>query len=193
MTPMIVDFQERRQAEAAIAAHYWRAHGAIVSEFMPQLMTLHMGDGSPVGVLGWRSAATAPLFLENYLDAPIESLLGGSRGGIVEVGNMVAQQAGGSRHLIAALTALLQAGGYSWSVFTATARLRNVFSRLGIPMRDLGLACPERVDNPAEWGRYYEAAPRVTAVSVAESADALLGLAKYANTMRSTQDALAVA
>jgi hypothetical protein len=193
MQPIIVDFLERCQAEAAIAAHYWRIHGAIIREFMPHLMSLRTADGVPVGALGWRAAATDTLYLEHYIDQPIESQLGCSRPDVVEVGGMVSQQPGGSRHLIASLTGLLQASGYTWSVFTATTPLRNVFRRLGIPIRDLGLATPDCVPNPADWGRYYETAPRVTAVSVADSAKALAGIENYANTMRSTRDALAVA
>jgi hypothetical protein len=195
--PMFVEILDskpsaaRKQAEAAVAQHYAQIHGAAVTQFLPTLMALHQG-GKPVGVLGVRDGSE-PFFLERYLASPVEDLLATPRSRIVEVGNMVALCPGGSRHLIAALTAWLDVQGYSWSIFTATAPLRNAFRKLGIPMHDLGPASMEAVSDAESWGRYYEANPRVTAVAVVDSAKALVSRGPYANTMRSTHDALAVA
>ena len=155
------------------AAHYQ----ANVRHFMPCLFGLEADDGSLHGAVGCRSAATQALFLEHYLDEPIEDLIAArvgttmDRTDVVEVGNLAARGAGMSRLLIVALTRLLATEGVRWVGFTGTPALINSFRRLGIALHGLAPADPRRlgVDRDqwrAEWGSYYDAGPQVMVAEV---------------------------
>ena len=155
------------------AAHYQ----ADVRHFMPCLYGLEADDGSLHGAVGCRSAAVQPLFLEHYLDEPIEDLIAArvgtsvERADVVEVGNLAARGAGMSRLLIVALTRLLATEGVRWVGFTGTPALINSFRRLGIALHGLAPADPRRlgVDRDqwrAEWGSYYDAGPQVMVAEV---------------------------
>ena len=117
---------------------------------------------------GWRCAADAPLFLESYLDAPVETAvakLAGhpvERSRIVEVGNLAAARAGASVDVILALSRHLDRLGYEWVVFTATRELIGIFARIGLPLLALAPADPARLgDDAGAWGHYYETQPIV--------------------------------
>jgi hypothetical protein len=155
------------------AAHYQ----ADVRHFMPCLFGLEAADGSLHGAVGCRSAATQPLFLEHYLDAPIEDLIAAragttvERADVVEVGNLAARGAGMSRLLIVALTRLLATEGVRWVGFTGTPALINSFRRLGIVLHGLAPADPRRLGGDreqwrADWGTYYDAGPQVMVAEV---------------------------
>lgn len=155
------------------AAHYQ----ANVQHFMPCLYGLEADDGSVHGAVGCRSAAVQPLFLERYLDEPIEDAIAARTGqaviraDVVEVGNLAARGAGMSRLLIVALTRLLAAEGVRWAGFTGTPALINSFRRLGIALHGLAPADPRRLGMDhdqwrAEWGTYYDARPQVMVAEV---------------------------
>ena len=135
---------------------------------MPRLLGLEAGDSSLHGAVGYRSAGEHPLFLERYLDLPIEQAIRQrfgrtvARDEIVEVGNLAAAGVGTARRLIVALTDLLAAEGFRWVAFTGTATLLNSFLRLGLSPCVIGLADPARVgDELPDWGTYYDTGPRV--------------------------------
>ena len=116
---------------------------------MPILLGLRDHSGEYVAALGMRHAENTPLFLEHYLDQPVEEVLSNilraepgeiSRRSIVEIGNLAAEHAGGSRWLIVALTAYLQGAGYDWVVFTGVQSLRNSFRKLGLKLFPLAQA-----------------------------------------------------
>ncbi len=166
-----VDLASPRRSEVEIfirdvfAAHY----GADVRSFAPNLMLLEQGD-LKVAATGWRVAASGPLFLECYLDNPIEQTLTQLaerpvlRSRIVEVGNLAAVKAGGSLQVILALAAHLDRLGHEWVVFTATQELIGIFTRLGLPLLALAKADPSRLGDEAKtWGDYYATEPIVVA------------------------------
>jgi hypothetical protein len=134
--------------------------------------------------LGIRPAANGtPLFLEHYLDAPIENTLATklqrpiSRDSIVEVGNLAAEPPGSARYLFIALTAYLWGAGYEWTVFTAVPRVINSFARLGIPLQPLVEATIDRLPATRDnWGNYYDQRPQVVICHVAEAASAIRNL-----------------
>ena len=151
------------------AAHYQ----ADVRHFMPCLFGLEADDGSLHGAVGCRSAAVQPLFLERYLDEPIEHVIAArsgeavERADVVEVGNLAARGAGMSRLLIVALTRLLATQGVRWAGFTGTPALINSFRRLGIALHRLAPADPSRLGaDRDEWGSYYDAGPQVMVAEV---------------------------
>lgn len=172
------DFIRQRFAE-----HY----GARVRHFMPCLLGLHDEDGTVQGAVGLRSARRRPLFLERYLDAPVEeavSLRSGRaipREEIVEVGNLAAFGSASARLLIVALTDLLVAQGFRWVVFTGTPALLNSFQRLALEPLALAPADPARMgEELADWGSYYASRPQLMAGEILPGHQRLLQLGIYA-------------
>jgi hypothetical protein len=161
----------RAETEQYIRNCFSRAYGAKIHHFMPLLMSLRDDHGKMLGALGLRAAGDDALFLEQYLERPVEQALAAKvnipvdRGGLVEVGNLAVSSSGGGRWLITALTAYLHSADAKWVVFTTGPALRNSFRRLGTELIDLGPAEPERL-SPGElalWGNYYDQKPRVMA------------------------------
>lgn len=159
----------RAEVENFIREVFARHYGARVSAFAPNLLMLQQ-RGRIVAATGWRNARCEPLFLERYLDAPIEQLLSQlanqpvRREHIVEVGNLAADMPGGSPQVIMALASHLDRHGYDWVVFTATRELIRIFTRLGLPLLALAKADPARLGEAAsDWGSYYETEPIVVA------------------------------
>lgn len=152
------------------------AYGARITQFLPRLHALHRG-AELMAACGLRLAADETLFLETYLDQPVETLLSAYAGcaiertRVVEVGNLSIARPGLSRHFIVHLTGHLHEAGMEWTVFTAVPALRNNFARLGIPVATLAPAHAQRVpaDQLAAWGSYYEQGPVVCAVKVEDA------------------------
>ncbi len=174
----------RLEAERFVQEIFYRLHNAQVTQFMPILMDLRNDAGKLLGVLGLREAVGAGLFLERYLDQPVEQALSialnetVSRDDIVEVGNLAVASSGGGRWLITALTSFLYAMQRGWVVFTCGPTLRNSFRRLGIHLLDLGAADQARLSTAEtlRWGRYYEQSPRVMASQVSQAYQVLAAL-----------------
>jgi len=169
------------------------SHGATIGHFMPRLLSLSTKRGDMIAAFGLRAASHSPLFLETYLDRPIEDMLQSRlgetvrRNEIIEVGNLSALYPGASRWLIVALTAMLHEEGYKWVTFTGTSALRNGFSRLGLRPVELGVAALEHLppEDRANWGSYYDHAPMVMAGDIAYGYRALLEQRNLAELLRS--------
>ena len=160
----------RAEVEQFIRSVYAERFDARLDRFAPHLVSLRDGDGRIVAAAGYRFARSAPLFLERYLDEPIEAALARqaaatpSRDGIVEVGHLAAARAGEGRRLILLLGPHLAERGGQWVVSPLTEELRHLFVRIGVTPLALGLADPARLgDAAANWGRYYEHQPVVLA------------------------------
>lgn len=163
------DSPQRAETEAFIKAVFARHYDARVNSFAPNLVRFEQ-DERTVAAAGWRSAEQEPLFLERYLDQPIEQAIGQqagreiSRARIVEVGNLATTRNGSSLHVIVNLAREFDHLGYEWVVFTATRELISVFSRLGLPLLALSKADPARLGDEAwQWGSYYDQNPIVVA------------------------------
>lgn len=158
------DSPGRAAAERFVAGVFRARYGAELHGFAPTLATLHDDAGAITAAAGWRAAGDGPLFLERYLDAPVDALLGVPRARIVEVGHLAATRAGDGRRLILRLGPLLAAQGFQWVASTLTEELRHLFLRLGIAPLALGTADPALLgDEAARWGRYYAHRPLVLA------------------------------
>ncbi len=170
------DSVRRRELESFIRARFADYYAARVHHFMPGLLGFEDEAGQVQAVVGLRPAAEAEgLFLERYLDEPIERVLSRCSGlpvareGIVEVGNFAARGPGGARLMITALTDLLDSQDFRWVVFTGTAMLLNSFERLNLSMVELGEADPARMGaDLSSWGRYYDTHPQVMAANIAD-------------------------
>lgn len=164
-----VDSPRRKEAEQFIRSVFLRHHAARVNSFAPDLLLVESPD-RVLAAAGWRSAGEQPLFLERYLDDPVEVLLARltgqrlSRERVVEVGHLASEKPGASLHVIVALARHLAQAGYEWVVFTATGELVRLFTRLGLPLLALAKADPARLGDEAKaWGRYYDTQPIVVA------------------------------
>lgn len=159
---------QRAAVEQFVATVYACRYGAIVCSFAPTLVSLS-DDEQVLAAAGYR-IANEPLFLERYLDAPIQSLLAAHigaappRGRIAEVGHLAAARSGQGRRLILLLGQHLANQGVHWVVGTLTEELRHLFTRMGVVPLALGAADPARLGaEAADWGRYYEHRPAVLA------------------------------
>lgn len=158
----------RASLEAFISRSFHAAHGAILSHFCDTLLGCRDSGGQWIAALGYSLAQDGPLFLEQYLDEPLEHAIGAraghpvARGEIVEVGNLAAAHPGAARALIVSMTRLLHGQGLHWVAFTATASLLNSFTRLRLKPGVLAAADPLRLADAGRcWGSYYDAQPQV--------------------------------
>ncbi|MBP6708192.1 MAG: thermostable hemolysin [Candidatus Accumulibacter sp.] len=168
-THTVVGSPRREETESFIRTIFARHHGADVTSFAPNLLLLEQRERI-VAATGWRAAQAAALFLECYLEQPIEQAMADlahqrvRREEIVEVGNLAAEKPGGTVQVVLALAAHLDRLGYKWVVFTATRELIGIFNRLGLPLLALATADPGRLgEAAATWGRYYDTQPIVVA------------------------------
>ncbi|GGE88816.1 hypothetical protein GCM10011317_52300 [Niveispirillum cyanobacteriorum] len=167
---------ERRRVEAMIRNTYAQTYGGDITITHPMLMSLRDADDHILAGVGFRPAGTGPLFLETYLDQPVETLIPDqpARGQVVEIGNLAAAEAGASYLLFMALAAYLHGQGYEKAVVTATRPLRRLFRQIGFDPVELGCATPDRVGPAAAaWGSYYANDPRVVCGNVAFGAESL--------------------
>jgi len=164
-----IGHRDRKLVEQFIHERFAIEYGADIAHFMPHLLRLTTNSGEMIAAAGYRAASSERLFLETYLDAPIEDVLSErygypvSRDSIVEVGNMAEAYPGGGRAGITAWTAYLSGMGFTWCVFTGVKRLRNGFNRLGIETIQLCEADASRLNDEERrrWGHYYETSPVV--------------------------------
>jgi hypothetical protein len=184
---------ERVEVERFIRQRYAEAFGSRIEAYMPRLFSLRASDGAIQGAFGLR-CAQRPLFLERYLDQPIDQIIGHRLGRmtkrehVVEVGHFSGSHAGTVRTMICLLTERLYQEGYEWVTFTGTTHLRNAFARMGLAPIDIQAADPNRLtdDERAAWGRYYDHAPRVLAGNIVDGYHALASEAARLTGPRST-------
>ncbi len=161
--------EERYEIEGFIRRCFATKHGARIRNFMPRLLGLRVKQGDLIAAVGLRGASNSSLFLESYLDQPIEAILKSRLGKavrrdeIIEVGNLSSPYPGVVRWLIVKLTTMLHDEDYKWVAFTGTSALRNVFCRLGLSPVGLGVATPQylSLSDRNNWGSYYDNAPMV--------------------------------
>jgi hypothetical protein len=161
-----------------IRRRYREAFGAALT---PAFATwMHEGGTGTSGAgLGYRRAGAETLFLEAYLDEPIELAVSAALGRpvardrIVEIGNFAADNALSMIALWGAAANDL-GGASEVAVATLTAPLRRMFARIGLPIVDIAPARPERLGGTCgEWGSYYQLDPRICAGVITEGQQAI--------------------
>ena len=177
----LFNLNECQEASCIEVEHFIRetfaaAYGAEVRSFMPRLLAIRSKENELLAAFGVRSAEKGRLFLENYLDRPIEQVIAEKSGAlpqrtrIAEIGNLAAIYPGAVRWMIVALTVMLYEEGYDWVVFTGTTALRNGFNNLGLHPVEI---CPARIERLApeereRWGTYYDNKPLVMIGNIRE-------------------------
>ena len=166
----------RHEVEAFIQDIFAKAYDAHVTNFLPRLLVLRNHQNQILAALGMQHATAADLFLEQYLDEPVNKLLSRlygknvSREDIVEIGNLASIHRGGLKHLIVAMPASLNALGSKWVVFTAVPAVQKAFAAIGLTLIPLAKAEQNRLGGESEqWGRYYETGPIVVATRVEDA------------------------
>lgn len=174
---------DRREVERFINETYAHAYGSVITTHYPTIMSAQNREEEILAAVGFRDAATEPLFLENYLDRPVEQALSDAlrqpvaRSSIVEIGNLASAGNGASALLFVALASHLRDMGYRYAVVTATSVLRRSFRMMGFLPMALAKADQTRLaDAGAQWGSYYDRDPEVVAGAIAPWADRLLNV-----------------
>lgn len=174
------DSIRRAVLEQFIATKFNAIYGAAIVEFFPILLS-RADDEQLSSVVGLRPGTERPLFLEQYLDVPLEQAIAAasgqlvSRGSLMEIGNLASSFRSGNQVMFILLTAILARAGYEWVVFTATAQVRALLARLDFHPVTLCEANPARLVNKSQvWGSYYQSQPMVQAGSIRDGMAALL-------------------
>ncbi|TCK07589.1 thermostable hemolysin [Marinobacterium mangrovicola] len=167
----------RVRIQAFIRARFAAIHSAWIDDFLPTLISTQTDSRQIHAAAGFQWANESELFLEAYLDTPIERRLrqlgqhSALRHQIVEFGNLATDRPGAIRQLILVLANYFGRRGMDWAVLTLTPTLINSFTRLGLVLHPLAAARPERLSSlPGKsrsyWGRYYEQNPQVVAINL---------------------------
>lgn len=162
----------RREVEAFIHAVFKVSYGADVTEFMPTLVALRDENGVLMAAFGMRSAAEEQLFLEQYIDTPIERLLTEglgkniTRDQITCIGNLAVSNPRNASVLIAHIIQHSLDIGIEWCVATAHHSLQNGLVKSGRDVYPLHIADKARLpaDQQTVWGSYYDTLPQVVAI-----------------------------
>lgn len=178
----IASGEQRQRTEQFIAAQFASAHQARIHHFMPWLLALESNAQQIEAAFGLRPGSETPLFLEQYLDQPIEQLVAREfkqpvdRFRLVEVGNLAVHHKAFGPSLMAGLATLLYQCQFEWMVFTATSQVRRLMMMLGFAPIPLCAADPSKlINNDEDWGNYYRNQPTVmvgslkTAIAVVEN------------------------
>lgn len=159
--------KQRQQLQAYIAEQYRRIYDAEVRDFSPLLLNLNHNLNTQAA-LGLKPGYCGSLFLEHYLDQPVEQVIAShartpvSRDSVMEIGNLVSTSRGGSLPLFLMMAGALQEAGYQWMVFTATPQVEKLVRRLQVELQVLANADQSKINGgTAHWGSYYNRNPKV--------------------------------
>lgn len=162
----------RAEVEAFIYQVFYQAYGAKVNKFMPTLIALRDEKSQLMAAFGMRQAQNNSLFLEQYLDEPIEAVISKSlnqvirREEITEIGNLAVNNPRNAGILIAHVIQHSIDAGVKWCVATAHQTLQNGLRKGGCDVFPIHSVDPMRLPASvrADWGSYYEHKPQVIAV-----------------------------
>ena len=164
---------ERRRVERFIEEAYAQAYCGQIQDHYPTLMSVQDEAGRLYAAVGFRRAGELPLFLEQYLEDPVEVVLARAigtavtRDHVAEIGNLASSGQGATILLFAALAHHLQQEGLRFAVATATNELRRIFQKAGLGALQIARADPRRLkDGGGSWGAYYQTDPVVLAGSI---------------------------
>ena len=174
-----MDSPQRNELESYITRCFGQAYNARIADFAPLLLELRCA-GSTSGVAGIRFAGKAPLFLENYLDAPVEQVASKvasqpiARNEVVEMCNLAALRPGACQLINILLAVALQRAGFRYAGFAGTAQLERIVRKQHFAVTAVAVADPVRLGADADrWGSYYDTRPNVLLVDLQQTMGAL--------------------
>ncbi len=158
---------DRVEIETYISEKFYTAYGASVSHFLPWLIELQC-DNIRSAACGLKDAHSGKLYLENYLDMPIEQAISQAtkrpihRSNILEIGNLVSTWKGSSQLLFSFITVFANHLGYEWVAFTATEEVKSLLDKMQLPVTVIAAAQAKYLGvAAAAWGSYYATNPQV--------------------------------
>lgn len=161
---------KREIVESFIHKQFKLKHGASIKHYMPYLLSLESCSGSVLSAAGFRQACDHRLFLEMYLDEPVEKTISKytneyiERSSLIEVGNLASDCPGSSRLMIMAMTCIFNQLEFKWVAMTGTKELANIFRNLRlIPIILVDAEASRLASERNEWGQYYSHCPQVMA------------------------------
>lgn len=165
----------RRASLQNFISHGFReAYGAEVQTFMPDLLAVS-AQGAWQAVLGIRSGQNQSLFVEQYLDADICTVLqaagiAAQRDEVVEIGNLFSANRQYTLLLFVVLAYALHQLGYRQLVCCATEQVQTLLSRHGLQLTYLADGDASRLgDAASNWGSYYQSHPKVCALDLTQA------------------------
>jgi len=167
---------QRDNVEQYVAGRFYANYEAKVNSFLPYLLASSSTDNNLSAVIGFQPANNnQPLFLEQYLENNIESILSNrlgqdiTRNKIVETGNLTSSRPGASQMLFILVAAILHQAGFEWVVFTATKQVKQLLEKLDLDVVAIGDANPEYLaDKGQSWGSYYHDNPKIMTTSLTD-------------------------
>jgi hypothetical protein len=171
----------RPEVEQFICDIYKQSYDATIDVRYPTLMSIQDEQGTLLAAMGLRDAGRERLFLETYLDVPVEEAIFRATGEkversqIVEVGNLASLGSGAAQYLYLAFHAYAFELGYRYVVVTATTPLKTTFRRMKIETFHLVDADASRlIDGGVSWGSYYATEPQVITGNIRQGLHSLL-------------------
>jgi hypothetical protein len=155
-----------------IRERYAAVHGASPEVDYPHHCTI-LDGGDAIATLGYRHGDEGRLFVETYLDAPVEVVLSERLGRPIDRAAIVEIGAHASRRPAATMALWLRAANElqdqaEIAVAVLTGPIRDMFGRIGLPIQIVEKSDPGRVAaGSGQWGRYYESDPLVCAGEIA--------------------------
>ncbi len=159
----------RPSFETFLQTRYSEAFDARLNDHYPLIAGLTDAAGRLSAAAGVRFAEDEPLFLEHYLDQPVEVVLGPIHGevlgrdDIVEIGSLASRTPMATMDLFSALAGWMMSGrSRRFAVATVTPRLQSLLGRAGFQLTRIADADPARVACAEhDWGSYYRGGPSV--------------------------------
>ncbi len=182
----------RQELERYISSKYLKIHDANVNKYLPILVGIY-DKNEVTGTFGLRPGQYCQMFLEQYLDTPIEQQVASiskqpvDRGLLIEIGNLAITKTGCGPLAMVLLAMSLAAAGYEWMIFTVTEQVERLMKRLGFEPHYLVSADPGRLDGDKSlWGSYYQNNPRVMVGSL-NTAAAIIAQNRYLSNIANQQ------
>jgi len=149
---------------------YRDTYGATIRNFAPLLVASFNAEGKILCAAGIRTKEDG-FFSDTYLDDDLGNTILKRTGQVVaasEIMEVVSLASATPFPVLAMMDKMVQWGrmhNKSLGIFTATAKLRKLLGRAKLPYNLLCPANPARVDNPDDWGSYYDTDPCVCSFS----------------------------
>ncbi len=160
---------EREKIENFVYLGFKSHYQADIQHFLPNLVSIETGDQLQ-SVIGFRSAKTQRLFIEQYLHSPIESFFNEEnieRSQIAEFGNLFGTNRASTLQLFIITFLSLAQSGFKKLAFCATPQVKTMFDRFAVATQHLGTASPEQIGSQIQhWGSYYDTKPELFAIDV---------------------------
>ncbi|WP_100656827.1 thermostable hemolysin [Alteromonas flava] len=171
----------REAAEHFIETGFQHAYNASIKVSTPWILAIN--NGAFKAALGIRSAHER-LFLEQYLAAPIETMVNQyipvRRAGIAEIAHLYSNSNKFTLPLFLITAVALFTNGFAAMTFSATSHVQSLIQRAGIITHELASADPSKLQQrAANWGSYYQTEPKVVAVSLRNVMQVINSSARY--------------